>query len=165
MTEMMAFARRPNESINALLSRHEVARQRAAAEGQFVMSIEGLSLHILRCCNVNSQQLIQFLQPFAGRLLTNEVQFRELTSSLRRVGHILEHTPSNIAQSLHNNRQSRPGQYWAQEEHGWNNEAGTTLQYQQCSTQTTWKCNSRPTLWIFKLGNNYSPPHMGQRLL
>ena len=109
MTEMMAFARRPNESINALLSRHEVVRQRAAAEGQFVMSIEGLSLQILRTRSVNSQQLFQCLQSFNGRLPTNEVQFRELTSSLRRVGHILGHTPNSIAQRLHNNRQSRPG--------------------------------------------------------
>ena len=42
----------------------------------------------------------------------HEVQFRELTTALRRVGHIVEHTPNNIAQSLHSNRQARPGQYY-----------------------------------------------------
>ena len=38
MTDMLAFARRPSESINAVLARYEVVRQRAALEGQFVMS-------------------------------------------------------------------------------------------------------------------------------
>ena len=41
MTEMLAFRRRHGQSINALLARYEVVRQRAAVEGQFVMSIEG----------------------------------------------------------------------------------------------------------------------------
>ena len=44
MTDMLAFSRRPRDGQNALLSRYEVVRQRAAAEGQFVMSIEGCSL-------------------------------------------------------------------------------------------------------------------------
>ena len=48
MTEMLAFARSPHESINSLLSRYEVVRSRVAAEGQFVMSIEGCSLQLLR---------------------------------------------------------------------------------------------------------------------
>jgi len=40
MTEMLAFARRPAENINALLARYETVRQRANVEGQFVMSVE-----------------------------------------------------------------------------------------------------------------------------
>ena len=79
------------------------------------MSIEGCALQLLRACQVNSAQLIQFLQPYGNRLPTTEAQFRELQSSLRRVGHIVEHAPSNIASSLHGDRQARPGQYLAQE--------------------------------------------------
>ena len=41
MTEMLAFSGRSGESINALLARYEIVRQRAATEGQFVMSVEG----------------------------------------------------------------------------------------------------------------------------
>ena len=41
MTEFLAFGRKPGESINALLARYETVRQRAAIEGQFVMSVEG----------------------------------------------------------------------------------------------------------------------------
>ena len=47
MTEMLAFSRRSGESINSMLARYEVVRQRAANEGHFVMSIEGCALQIL----------------------------------------------------------------------------------------------------------------------
>jgi hypothetical protein len=64
MTEMFAFTQRPGETINALLARYETVRQRAAIEGQFVMSIEGCSLQVLRACNIQSQHLFTLLQPF-----------------------------------------------------------------------------------------------------
>ena len=38
-TGMLAFSRRPGESINALLARYEIVRKRAATQGQFVMSV------------------------------------------------------------------------------------------------------------------------------
>ncbi len=44
MTEMLAFFRRSGETINALPASDEIVRQRAAIEGQFVMSVEGCAL-------------------------------------------------------------------------------------------------------------------------
>ncbi len=41
MTEMLGFSRRPNEGSSALLAHYETVRQRAAIEGQFIMSIIG----------------------------------------------------------------------------------------------------------------------------
>ncbi len=67
MNEFLAFARRPGENINALLTRYEVVRQRAAHEGNFVMTIEGCALQVLRALHVSPQQLIQFLQSFGGK--------------------------------------------------------------------------------------------------
>ena len=52
MTEMLAFTRRPGEAINAVLARYEIVRQRAAVEGQIVMSMEGCSMQLLRACNI-----------------------------------------------------------------------------------------------------------------
>ena len=46
MTEMLAFSRRHGETINSLLARYQVVRQRAAVEGQFVMSVEGCALQL-----------------------------------------------------------------------------------------------------------------------
>ena len=37
MTEMLAFQRRPHETINSLIARYETVRQRAATPGQFTM--------------------------------------------------------------------------------------------------------------------------------
>ena len=62
MTEMLAFARRPGENIDALLARHEVVRQRAASESHFVMSIEGCALQA-------SWRMLTSLSYFAGASL------------------------------------------------------------------------------------------------
>ena len=92
MTEIMAFARKPGENINALLARYEIVRQRAAIEGQFVMSIEGCALQILRACGIQSQHLMTLLQPFQGQLPTTNNQFEQMCAQLRRYGHIAENT-------------------------------------------------------------------------
>ncbi len=63
MTEMLAFARRPGETINALLARYEIARQGADIEGQFVMTVEGCALQLLRACNIHANQLMLLLSP------------------------------------------------------------------------------------------------------
>ena len=113
MTQLLAFSRRQGESINGTLARYEVVRQRAAREGHFVMSWEGCALQILRACNVSSQQMIQFLQPFQGRLPQDEAEFALLSSHMRRIGRILEHSPNNLGQLLHGNRQATSGEYYA----------------------------------------------------
>ena len=43
---------------------------------------------------------MQLLQPFAGRSPQNEPEFQALTLQLRRMGHILEQSPMNIASRL-----------------------------------------------------------------
>ena len=101
MTEMLAFSCRPGEGINALLARCETVRQRAALEGQFVMSVEGCALQILRACGISSQHLFTLLQPYSGQLPRTDAQFNNLCQQLRRHGHITEGTPGNIATSLH----------------------------------------------------------------
>ena len=111
MTEMLAFGRKPGESVNAVLTRYAITRQRARNEGQFVMSVEGCALQLLRAVNVNHNELIQFLQPTQGRLPTTEFEFTNLQSAMRRIGHIAEHSPNNIASSLAGNRPPRPGAY------------------------------------------------------
>ena len=115
MTEMLAFARRPGETINSLLARYDTVRQRAQAEGQFVMIVEGCALQILRAVGVGTQHLFTLLQPFGGQLPTTEAQFQQMTMQLRRHGHISEGAPGNIAASLQGPfRQARPGAYLAE---------------------------------------------------
>jgi hypothetical protein len=114
MTEMLAFARKPGESINALLSRYEIVRMRAATEGQFVMSVEGCALQLLRACNIHPQQLMLILQPFGGLMPATEAQLQQLVQQLRRQGHLTEGVHGNIGTILQGPlRQARPGTFLA----------------------------------------------------
>ena len=96
MTELMTFSRRQGETIDQLLSRFDLVRQRAQDLGGFGLTPEGFSWLLLRACGVNDTQLLQLLHPLQGRLPQNLQQYRELQQSLRRMGHILEHSPANI---------------------------------------------------------------------
>ena len=137
MTEMLAFARRPGETINSLLARYDTVRQRAQAEGQFVMTVEGCALQILRAVGVGTQHLFTLLQPFGGQLPTTEGQFQQMTMQLRRHGHISEGAPGNIASSLQGPfRQARASAYWADGGVSGNAEATTTQALKQAAANT-----------------------------
>ena len=110
--QILSFRRRRNESINATLSRYEGVRTRAYREGNFVQTTEVCAIQLLRACNVTPQQIVQFLQPFQGRLPTTEAEFSVLQGHMRRVGHIMERSPNNLGQLLHGGHQARPGEYF-----------------------------------------------------
>ena len=113
MTEMLAFTRHPQENINQVLSRYELVRGRARDEGNFVMSVEGAALQLLRACHCSPAQLMTLLQPLNNNLPTTEAEFRQLQDRMRRIGHVLEHAPNNVAQSLRGNQEARQGAYAA----------------------------------------------------
>ena len=91
MNEFMAFKRHAGEGINPLLVRFELARQRAHTEGNYVLSIEGCALFLLRICHISPQQFMTFTQPFGGRLPNTEAEFRDMMAHMRRLCHIWEH--------------------------------------------------------------------------
>ena len=64
------------------------------------MSIPGYSMALLRACGANNEQLLQVLAPIGGRLPTTEDDLQRMQAYLRRMGHILEAFPNNIAQTL-----------------------------------------------------------------
>jgi len=100
MTELMHFRRNQNERIDALIIRFDTLRQRANAQGQLTMSIQGLVWLLLRACAVDDTQLMQLL------MLTNELfpatqqEYDRLITLLKRMGHIIENSPNNVAQLL-----------------------------------------------------------------
>ena len=59
MTDLLSFGRRNGEGINLVLTRYEIVRQRARAEGFFAMSAEGCALQLLRACGVSTNQMMQ----------------------------------------------------------------------------------------------------------
>ena len=100
MADLLNFHRCNNESSDELLSRLDLIRMRAQEHGQMALSVQGVSFVLLRSVGVNDTQLLQLLQHFNGQYPNNDAQFRALQQGLRRMGHILEHHPGNIAQML-----------------------------------------------------------------
>ena len=96
----MGFGRRSGERVDELVSRFDTLRHRARTQGGFEMSVPGYSMALLRACGVNNEQLLQVLAPIGGRLPTNEGELNQMQAYLRRMGHILEAFPNNIAQTL-----------------------------------------------------------------
>ena len=64
------------------------------------MSVTGLAYILLKACEVSDTQLIQLLAPLQGRFPNDDQEFQILKTQLRRMGHILEHSPGNIAAAL-----------------------------------------------------------------
>ena len=102
ITDMMMFHRRHRESTDELLTRFEITRHRAHDGGGFNMGIEGLTWLLLKACQVNETQLLDLLRPTNGRFPTTEVELRQLMTAIRRMGHVLEHQPDNLAAQLRN---------------------------------------------------------------
>ena len=64
------------------------------------MSVQGLPFILLRACQVNDQQLMTLLQGTDGLFPADNAQYRQMCLLLRRMGHILERRPGNIASAL-----------------------------------------------------------------
>ena len=61
MTDLMNFRREGSEHIDDLITRFDILRQTANAQGQLVLSIQGLVWILLRACEVNGTLLMQIL--------------------------------------------------------------------------------------------------------
>ena len=110
--DLLGFSRRGNESVDALISRFEIVRQRARLEGGGAVSIETASLMLLKAVGVSPEQFQALTQPFGLRLPNTDDEFIQLTHHLRRMGHIVERSQLNIASTL--NRQTQQ-HHWANE--------------------------------------------------
>ena len=112
VTDMLNFRRSaPGERIDELLTRFDLTRQRAHDLGQLTVSVTGLAWILLRACEVTDNQLLQLLMPYQGRFPHNEVELTALKVQLRRMGHILEQSPGNIAATLRGG--PRQQAFWA----------------------------------------------------
>ena len=100
MSDLMTFQRQRGEDIDTLLTRFDEIRQRARDQGIMIMNVQGLSWLLLRACGVTNQQLIHLLTPLLGQFPATDQQLDVLFTGLRRMGHILEHAPGNLATAL-----------------------------------------------------------------
>ena len=64
------------------------------------MSIQGLVWLLLRACAVDDTQLMQLLVPTNGLFPVTQQEYDRLITLLKRMGHIIENSPNNVAQLL-----------------------------------------------------------------
>ena len=100
----LGFDRHSGERIDALLQRFDAAHVRAQEHGGLQLSVQGAAWLLLRAIGVTDGQLMQLLQPIGGSLPTDAQQMEALRSGLRRMGHIIEGSPGNIATALRSGR-------------------------------------------------------------
>ena len=102
LTDLFHFKRNvtTNEKVDELIARFELVRQRAHDQGQLTISIPGLCWLLLKALDVTDSQLMQLLARTDGRMPVTQEEFAALKLQLRRMGHILEHAPNNIANAL-----------------------------------------------------------------
>ena len=98
--DLLSFSRRQGETVDALISRFDITRQLARQEGGGAVSTDTAALILLRACGVNSEQFQTLTQPFGLRLPNTEQEFSNLCHHLRRMAHIVERHPNNIASGL-----------------------------------------------------------------
>ncbi|CAK9099803.1 unnamed protein product [Durusdinium trenchii] len=109
--DLLAFQRRQGETVDALITRFELTRSRARNDGGGAqVSVETGSLLLLRACGVTAEQFQALTQPFGFRLPSNDEQFNALCAHIRRLGHIIERQPLNIASTLRHNPMNQHGQ-------------------------------------------------------
>ena len=112
LTDMLGFERSsPYEQVDELMARFDLVRSRAQEFGQLVISVPGLAWLLLKACGVNDAQLLQVLTPFGGQFPQTEADLNVLKAQLRRLGHVLEGSPGNVAQALRS-RGTQPSAYW-----------------------------------------------------
>lgn len=111
--DLLSFSRRNGETTDTVLSRFDIVRQRARADGGgATVSTETAALILLRAVGVNHTQFQQITQPFGYRLPATEQEFLHMTNAIRRLGHIVESHRDNIASTLRGNQQGA-NHYWA----------------------------------------------------
>jgi len=97
IAELFNFAPHSHERIDDLLTRFDILREPAQAEGQMHMSVQAVVWLLLQASHVSDNQLQQLLQPTHGLFPAGADQFAALQLQMRRMGHIVENAPGNIA--------------------------------------------------------------------
>ena len=100
MVELMTFDRRHGERINEVASRFEVTRAVASRDAGFTMNTEAVAMTFLRAVGITDEQLLQILAPLSGRFPNTDAELRQMIAYIRRMGHILERSPGNVASAL-----------------------------------------------------------------
>ena len=148
--DLLSFTRRNGETVDTLISRFELVRARARTEGGGMVSIETAALILLRACGVSSEQFQTLTQPFGLRLPNTDLEFSQMEHHLRRMGHIVERFPNNIASGLRQQHQQSQtflaeADTGSSSDQAWGQEAA----HPGGPSQEAWGMNADPSDWAF----------------
>ena len=90
ISELLNFVRIPGETIDELLVRFDILRNRAAVRGGLGVNIQGLSWMLLRALQLGPDDWDKFLQFNAGQLPHDQDTMNQLVERIRRYGHLHE---------------------------------------------------------------------------
>ena len=116
-TEFRSFGSCQGESVDCMISRYEVVRERAAADGEYTERPEICAMTLLGKDGINAtpEQYDRYLEPFGGECTITEEGLRALQLTMRRRAQIHDRSPNKvIATALNGGRQARPGAYHAE---------------------------------------------------
>ena len=145
--DLLSFSRRQGETVDTLISRFELVRSRARNEGGGVLSVETAALILLRACGVSSDQFQTLTQPFGLRLPNNDAEFAQMGHHLRRMGHIVERFPNNIASGLRGS--TGQAQAFLAEADTGSSRSADGWQGESAPTSGTWGAAPDTTDWAF----------------
>ncbi|CAL1164796.1 unnamed protein product [Cladocopium goreaui] len=90
IAEFLAFRRQPGETIDALLVRFDILRNRAHARAGFAINLTGLTWLLLQSLGLNAEAWDRLLPPLGGQMPQNEADFGGLLERIRRLFHLKE---------------------------------------------------------------------------
>ena len=98
------FHRRNGESIDEMLSRYEITRERATNEGGIQTDPRQCAVQLMRVLHIQPTYLPQLLLFNNGELPNNEGALNQMCQNIRRDYHIFEHVRGNIGSTINNPR-------------------------------------------------------------
>ncbi len=113
IADFLNFRRMPNESIDSVLVRFDILRNRAHQRAGFMINWTGLSWLLLQSLQLNAETWDRLLAPLGGQMPADDAQLNDLMDRVRRLFHLREGR-------MHNNSQQQgatgdPGAYFAEE--------------------------------------------------
>ena len=98
--DLMRFQGRAGENVDALLARFDEVSARAAEDGQLQLSVSHVAATIISATGVSADQFQRLLEPTNGLLPRTGQELTALRTRIRRMGHVIEQYPNNLASQL-----------------------------------------------------------------
>eukprot|EP00435_Cladocopium_sp_Y103_P048882 s594_g14.t1 len=90
IAEFLAFRRQPGETIDSLLVRFDILRNRAQNRAGFAVNLTGLTWLLLQSLGLSAESWDRLLAPLGGQMPQTDFEFGALMERIRRLFHLKE---------------------------------------------------------------------------